>query len=270
MTPLLRAGHFLPAMLVTAIATALAVSTGRGVGAVAVAAAVGTGQLFVGWSNDYIDRDRDRVADRRDKPIAAGQIGAGVVRTAALVAVIACVPLSFLSGWRSALLHLSAVAVAFAYNARLKSMIASPLPYLYAFGCLPAVITLGLAGHPLPPWWATISAALLGLGAHFLNTLADIDDDLCAGVRGLPQRLGPNASLGIGVFLMSSASLLLVVAPSGRPSAAVLVLLAIAWMCAVGAVIAARRGHPRITWKFALGAAAIAVLLFLAEGRTLA
>jgi hypothetical protein len=88
-------------------------------------------------------------------------------------------------------------------------------------------------------------------------------------VRGLPQRLGWNASLGIGVFLMSSASLLLVVAPSGRPSTAVLVLLAIAWMCAAGAVIAARQGHPRGTWKFALGVAAIAVVLFLAEGRTL-
>jgi hypothetical protein len=122
-TPLLRASHFLPAMTVTVIATALAVSTGRGVGAVAVAAAVGTGQLAVGWSNDYIDRDRDRVVGRRDKPIVAGQVSADAVRAAALVAVVACVPLSFLSGWRSALLHLSAVAVALAYNARLKSTI---------------------------------------------------------------------------------------------------------------------------------------------------
>ena len=123
---------------VTAIATALAVSVGRGVGVVAVTTAVAAGQLAVGWSNDYIDRDRDLLSHRADKPIVVGQVRAATVRRAAIVALVACVPLSLLSGWRAGLLHLAAVAAALTYNAWLKSTLASPVPYAVAFGILPA------------------------------------------------------------------------------------------------------------------------------------
>ncbi|HEV8298430.1 MAG TPA: hypothetical protein VGQ20_14090, partial [Acidimicrobiales bacterium] len=64
MIPLLRASHFQPALSVTVIATVLAVSVGRGAGSIVVALAVAAGQLSVGWSNDYLDRDRDRRTGR--------------------------------------------------------------------------------------------------------------------------------------------------------------------------------------------------------------
>src|SRR5690606_9320240 len=151
--PLLRASHLQPAVAVTAIATVLAVSVGQGSRAVSVALAVAAGQLSVGWSNDYLDRHRDRRAGRVDKPIVAGQIRAIAVGRAALVAAVVCVPLSLLSGWRAGVVHLGAVAVAWSYNLWWKSTVVSPLPFAVAFGCLPVFVTLGPDERTAPPAW---------------------------------------------------------------------------------------------------------------------
>ncbi|HST65408.1 MAG TPA: UbiA family prenyltransferase, partial [Mycobacteriales bacterium] len=119
---LVRACHPEPTAAVTAVAAALAASAGRGVGGtVAVAAAVLAGQLSVGWMNDYLDRERDVRVRRADKPVVAGALAPGPLRTAMLVAAVAVVPLSLLSGWFAGTVHLLAVASAWAYNLRLKS-----------------------------------------------------------------------------------------------------------------------------------------------------
>jgi 4-hydroxybenzoate polyprenyltransferase len=110
--PLIRASHLQPTLAVTAIATALAVSVGRGVGATWVLLAVLCGQLSVGWSNDYLDRERDTQSHRFDKPIVAQQVGASLVGICAIVALIVCVPLSMCSGWRAGTVHLIAVVLA--------------------------------------------------------------------------------------------------------------------------------------------------------------
>jgi 4-hydroxybenzoate polyprenyltransferase len=264
---LVRACHWQPTLAVTAIATSLALSVGRGAGALLVAAAVVTGQLSVGWSNDYIDRHRD--VGRDDKPIATGDVNASTVRRAALGAIIVCVPLSLASGWRAGAVHVAAVGAAWAYNLGLKATVLSPVPYLVAFGLLPAFVTLGKVGHPLPPMWAFIGAALLGCGAHFVNTLSDLDDDLRFGIRGLPQRLGASASLIIGALLLDAAALILALAPAGPPGVAVLGLLVLAMLLVVGLIVAARRGHPKAAWYLTLATALLAVTLLLANGSAL-
>ena len=267
---LLRASHAPPAIAVTAIATALAVSVGRGVGVAAVTSAVAAGQLAVGWSNDYIDRDRDRLTSRVGKPIVAGQVPASTVRRAAIVALVACMPLSLLSGWRAGLLHVAAVAAALTYNAWLKSTLASPVPYAVAFAILPGFVTLGLPGHPLPPSWAVVAAAMLGCGAHFINTLGDLDDDIRMGVLGLPQRLGRSTSLAVGASLLAAAVAVLVFGPRGRPGAAVIVLFAVAMLLVLGVVVSARSKYVRIAWPLTLSTALIAVALLIANGKSLA
>src|SRR5882757_5356209 len=104
---LLRASHPEPTAMVTALAVALAVSTGRsGTGVLSVGAAVLAGQLSVGWHNDWLDALRDSAAGRLDKPVAAGDISRRTVGRCALIALAAAVPLSFASGWRAALAHL--------------------------------------------------------------------------------------------------------------------------------------------------------------------
>src|SRR5438270_12498188 len=91
---LLRCSHPEPVAAVTAANGVLAISAGRGWTTVWVVTAVLAGQLFVGWTNDYLDRDLDRRAGRSDKPLAAGAVPAPRVRSAAIVALVACVPLS--------------------------------------------------------------------------------------------------------------------------------------------------------------------------------
>jgi 4-hydroxybenzoate polyprenyltransferase len=267
---LLRAAHVQPMLAVTALVTALAVAAGRGAGAVWVCLALLSGQAFVGWSNDWLDRGRDVAAARSDKPIAAGQVSARTVGVAALVALALCVPFSLANGWRSGLLHLCAVGSAGLYNAYLKRTLLSPLPYALSFGSLPSVVTLGLPGHPAAPFWAAGAAALLGAGAHFVNTLPDQADDVRLGVNGLPQRIGRTPSLVCGALLLLGAGLVLAVAPPGPPRPLAVALLA-AQVAAVAALVAAvRAGRERAAWSLTLAAAGLAVALLLANGTALA
>ena len=268
--PLLRAAHFPPTVAVTAVTTALAISAGRGVGSVGVALAVLAGQLSVGWSNDYLDRDRDRASGRADKPIVAGTVAAPTVRIAAGVALVACVPLSLLSGWRAALVHLGAVGLAWAYNAVLKRGPWSIVPYTVAFGALPAFVTLGLPGHPWPPGWAVVAAALLGSGAHLVNALPDLDDDRAVGIVGLPHRLGRDPSLVVAALLMGGAVAIAALAPAGAMDEVGAILLAGAGLGVGGVIAAGLTSHERMAWWCTLGVAAMGVGLLVARGHALA
>ncbi|MBC3840018.1 UbiA family prenyltransferase [Streptacidiphilus sp. 4-A2] len=214
---LARACHPAPTAAVTVLATALAAAWGRGAGTALVAAAVLTGQLSVGWSNDAVDRRRDLAADRRDKPLVTGAVRTPVVAAAAACALLLCVPLSLACGLAAGLAHLTGVAAAWAYNLGLKRTLLSWLPYALAFGLLPALVTLGLPGQPWPPPWLLGAGALLGVGAHAANVLPDIEADLAAGVRGLPQRLGPRGARVLAAPALLTASALLVLGPAAGP-----------------------------------------------------
>ena len=267
--PLLRASHFPPTVAVTAVTTALAISAGRGAGSVWVALAVLAGQLSVGWGNDYLDRDRDRTSGRLDKPIVAGTISAPAVRLAAGLALAVCVPLSLLSGWRAALVHLGAVGLAWAYNVVLKRGPWSILPYTVAFGALPVFVTLGLPGHPFPPGWAITAAALLGSGAHLVNVLPDLDDDRAVGIQGLPHRLGHDRSLLTAALLLGGAVAVAALAPAGGTDGVGLVLLAGAGLGVAGVVIAGLTGRERCAWWCTLEVAALGVALLVERGQGL-
>jgi protoheme IX farnesyltransferase len=254
---------------VTAIATTLALSVGRGSGSVWVGLAALSGQLSVGWNNDYLDRDRDRLAGRTDKPIVAGRVTARTVGVAAVVAGVLCVPLSMMSGWRAGSIHLAAVAVAWAYNGWLQGTVASVVPYTLAFGVLPAFVTLGLPGHAWPPAWATCAAGLMGTGAHFVNTLPDLGGDAATGLRGLSHRIGPGVSLFLAALLMASATAVLAVAPPGGPGPLGWALLAAASVAVVAVVVAGLTGYLRTAWSLTLGAAVLNVAVLVARGGSL-
>ncbi|WP_307874810.1 UbiA family prenyltransferase [Frankia nepalensis] len=267
---LVHACHPEPTAAVTALGTALAVSAGRPAGGVlGVALAVLTGQLSVGWSNDYLDRERDRLANRADKPVAGGVPPPRVVAVAALVALAACVPLSFASGWRAGCAHLAAVALAWSYNLGLKATALSVVPYLLAFALLPAFVVLGLPGHPAPPWWALAGGALLGAGAHFANVLPDLTDDLRTGVHGLPHRLGQRRSRGAAAVLVLAASAVVALGP-GRPGPLPVAGLALATVLVVAGIAADRGGKGVGAFRVTIAVALIDVALFVAAGRSLA
>ena len=187
--------------------------------AVAVTAGVLAGQLTIGWGNDLVDASRDRDVGRPDKPLANGELSRGVVVRCLVVAAVACVLLSLLAGWRSGLVHLCVgVAAGHAYNLGMKSTPWSWLPYALAFGTLPAVVTLAGDTPQWPHPWILGMAAALGVGAHFLNTLPDFDDDAATGVRGLPHRLGATATRVVGTLLLVAGSVVAVLGPMGPPA----------------------------------------------------
>ena len=266
---LLRASHPEPTVAVTAVATALAVSSGLGAGSGWVAAAFLTGQLSVGWSNDWIDRDRDVRAARTDKPLAQGQVPLRVVRAAALTAAALGVPLSLAMGVRPGLAHLVAVAAAWAYNARLKSTVLSWAPYALAFGLVPSIITLGLRGSPWAPWWASAAGALLGVGAHLANVLPDLEDDAATGVRGLPHRLGARCSAVLAAVLLLAATACLALGP-GRTGAVGAVVLVVTAVVTAAGLVRSRREGSRDAFRAAVVVAVLGVGLLVARGGALA
>lgn len=265
---LLGASHPLPSLAVTALATAVSVAAGRSAaGVVLVAAAVLSGQLSIGWSNDLLDRRRDLGAHRQDKPVAIGAVSVATVQAACVGAAVACVPLSLANGWPAGVVHLLAVAGGWAYNLGLKRTVLSFLPYAVSFALLTAFVTLGLPGQAWPRPWVLTAGALLGVGAHFLNVVPDVADDLAAGVRGLPQRVGAARSAVVGAVLLAIASILVVLGPRGRVPGWGWVGLAIAIAAAAGSGAAGLRRTPG-RWPFLLAVvtAAVTIALLVARG----
>jgi 4-hydroxybenzoate polyprenyltransferase len=256
---LLWAAHPGPAFGVTAMTAVLAAAVGLDLGTASlVVAAVLAGQLSIGWSNDLLDRDRDRGAGRTDKPLATGALPAGVVLTACRLAVVTTVVLSTLLGWRAGGAQLVMVAAGWAYNLRLKSTAWSWLPYAVGFGALATVPSLALR-EPQVAWWLPVVGGLLGVGAHLVNVLPDLDDDRAVGVAGLPHRLadrwGPHSLVVAAVLIFGLATGLLVaslpVGPAGVVAVAVVALL--------GAL--ALTGRGRRPFRAAMGIALVNVVL---------
>jgi len=260
---LAAACHPLPCIAVTGFAAGFGVAIGLPPGTVVgVGAAVLSGQLCVGWANDWIDAPRDTAAGRADKPIPAGAVTRRTVGLAALIAAAACVVLSLRLGVRPGLLHLAAVASALAYDAGLKSGPLSPLPFAFSFGALPAVVTSAGPGAPWPRPDVVVAAGLLGVAAHFANTVPDAEADAATGVRGLPQRLGPRVSLAVTAAMVCLAAATLLAGTPNPSPAAVALLGGGAVLAAVG-VPAAARGDPRRVFPLTLLAVALVVAGFL-------
>ena len=279
---LVGACHPVPSVAVTSFSVAVAVSLGRSaLDCVLVGLAVLTGQLSIGWSNDLIDHARDAAAGRTDKPLAEGRLTDRQVGLAAATAALACLPLSFASGLLAGAVHLVAVAGGWAYNLGLKRTWASPVPYAVSFSLLTAFLTLGLPGSPWPEPWALTAGALLGVGAHFLNVVPDLEDDTAAGVRGLPHRIGARASAVTGAVLLAAACALVVTGPEGPVPWWGWAGVAVATGCAAGAAAAVLRGRPegrsgaenrrllRTPFLLAVVTAGVAVTLLVARGADL-
>lgn len=220
--------------------------------------AVLAGQLSIGWSNDLVDRRRDLAAGRTDKPLATAQVPVRWVQAGCAVSLIACAGLSVACGPLAAVAQACVVGAGWAYNAGVKSTVWSWLPYAIAFGALPAFVTLSGPQHLLPPWWWPIGAALLGVGAHLLNVLPDLDDDARTGVRGLPHRLGPQNIRRWSVLALGAAT---VVALAG--STPPLWTVTAAGAAVVALAVITLRGHGRAPFVAGIGIALIDVLLLV-------
>jgi 4-hydroxybenzoate polyprenyltransferase len=259
---LLGAAHPGPALAVTVLAALLAIAMDLPASRVVlVTAAVLCGQLSIGWSNDLVDLRRDRAVGRTDKPLAVGTVSPRAVAVACGVAVALCVPLSLACGVVAGLVHLVCVACGWAYNVGLKATVWSWAPYAAAFGLLPVYVWL--AGDPGggPPLWIPAAAACLGVGAHLLNVLPDIDDDRATGVLGLPHRLGARRLPAAAVAVLATGSVLVLLGAAVPTWAAVAGLVVVA-----GLGLVVLRGTGRTPFVAAVGIALLdAVLLVVGQ-----
>jgi len=233
--------HPIPTLAVTAITAGLAALAGLPLGrGTLVTAAVFAGQLSIGWSNDYLDAERDRAAHRVDKPIATGSLERRLVGASAVVALLLAAALSVWLGWPGGAAALGTALCGWAYNAGLKATALSWLPYAIAFGLLPAVATLSALPPRWPPLWAMAAGALLGVAAHCANVLPDLADDAAGGIRGLPHRIGARATALSAAALLFCASAVVLFGPGGGVSAWQL----LGFAATVGvAVVAARAAY---------------------------
>jgi 4-hydroxybenzoate polyprenyltransferase len=262
---LARSCHPEPTAAVTLLATVLALGTGRGWRSLWVTVAVLSGQLSVGWANDYLDRLSD--AGRPHKPVAAGEVSPELVRRAAVIALAAALLLSLASGVPAALAHGLALVMAHAYNLRLKATPLSVVPYAVAFAILPLFITLGMQPSHVAPPWAMLAAACVGAGGHFTQALPDIEEDRRKGISGLPALLGPGLSVGLASLLLAAGALLALLGHGHVPGWTALASGGICLLAVVFVALAGATGRRLMAFRLTLVAAAAAVATFLIGGR---
>lgn len=258
--------HPLPSVAVTVVAVLLGVGSGLdGPRVVLLGAAVFTGQLSIGWSNDWVDAARDRATGRADKPAAAGQVPVRAVAEAAVVALAATTVLSLLLGWLAGAALLLGVATGWAYNLGLKATIWSGATYLLAFAALPVGVYAASPEEPWPPWWVPVVSALLGFGAHFANVLPDLHADTKTGVRGLPHRLGPRNGVIVMAASLAAASIVLGTAPAAASTPFTLTVVTAGTALAAATTVAAVRApHSPAAFRLTVAIAVLDVGLLIA------
>jgi len=212
MKALLKASHFGPTLLVTAISFGFATYYWWEGPALVIAFGVFTGQLVVGWSNDLYDYPDDLKHNRLNKPLVAGTLSKESLQRWLRFMV----PFSFFTnligplGIKGGLVYMLGIACGVAYNFYFKFSPLSPLPYAIAFAALPS--SIAISKEITPPTWMWLGGALFGMAAHFINVIKDMKADQVSQIRGLPQILGTTKSIIAASVLISLGIALLLTA----------------------------------------------------------
>jgi len=265
------ATHPGPSLVVTVLSLALGVAAGLEPWRIVVlVVAVFAGQIFVGLSNDAIDLFRDATVGRADKPLVRGDTRVRTAWIAALIALGVALILSAVLGWAMLIAHVIALAFAWSYNAGLKATPLSLVPFLVSFGIFPSLATLSAPVPQTAAVWASFAGAMLGAAVHLTNVLPDLEDDRRTGVRGLPHRIGPSASVVLAVAGIVVAAIAVLVGSLIEGAApVVMALFAVAVIVIAGGVMIRmrRRGADRTGFRLVMGAALVLALqLVVASG----
>jgi len=211
LTGLLKAAHFGPTLIVTAISFAFATYYWWEGPAYVIAFGVFTGQLVVGWSNDLYDFDDDLKHQRTKKPLVSGLITKQYLQKWLRFML----PFSFVAnllgplGIKGGFVYMLGIACGVAYNFYFKFNLLSPLPYAIAFAALPSSVAISKDINP--PLWMLLGGALFGMAAHFINVIKDMDQDQASGIKGLPQQIGKTKSIAAAAVLIALGFVALIV-----------------------------------------------------------
>lgn len=162
------------------------------------------GQATVGWTNDVHDAEADLASERVNKPTVRGDLRPADFRVPILVSASLTIPLSFIAaGWVGGAAHIVAVLSALIYNFYLARTVWSWLPYAVSFALMTVFIAQASSASlwPNPP--VILLSVLVGVTAHLLNAIPDIDSDQRAGWGGLAVFLGRQRTLALAGVLMT-------------------------------------------------------------------
>ena len=168
------------------------------------------GQATVGWTNDVHDAAADHAAGRSNKPTVRGELRPDDLRVPILVSATLTIPLSFVAaGWIGGAAHIAAVASALAYNFFLARTVWSWVPYAVSFALMPVFIAQAISPALWPTVPVTLLSVLVGVTAHLLNAIPDIDIDRDTGWGGLAVSLGKRRSMILAAVLVVAAAVCL-------------------------------------------------------------
>jgi 4-hydroxybenzoate polyprenyltransferase len=218
---LVRLVHPAPAAAVITLTAALTTIIGGQAGvppldtrALLTVAAVAGSQILTGALNDWVDRDRDGLA-QPSKPIPAADVSPnaalGLAGAGGALQLVVSVPL----GWVALVLGVLASTSAAAYNLWLSRTPLSVLPYLVSFGLLPLWIAAGVGIDLGRVATASVLVAPFAAAAHLANTVRDYDTDARLASRNLAQVLGRRRAftlawaLAMGVGLAVGSAVLI-------------------------------------------------------------
>jgi 4-hydroxybenzoate polyprenyltransferase len=259
----------MPSLAVALFAILFAVGVGLGAERVAlVGFAVLLQQFSVGLSNDWLDIERDRASGRTDKPAAKGSLNASLVRNSSLAAGVMALLVAGLLGWESLGWMVFMLVAGWAYNLGLKATAFSVLPYAVGFGILPVFVTLSVEESQIPPAWVVVVAALLGVSAHFANTLPDLLEDRATGVRALPHIVGQRISaLVIAATAILASSIAVYQSVTLASFVGLIGLLATILLAGIASGLSLRQTPPRVIFPLLVLASLVnAILLMLGVG----
>jgi len=213
----LAATHFPQALAMVVLMTgATWIFGGSPAAVIAVLCASAAGQATVGWTNDLHDAGVDAQASRTHKPTVRGDIQPSDLRTPIVVSGLLTIPLSFIAaGWLGGAAHIAAVASALMYNFFLARTAWSWLPYAVSFGLMPVFVAQAASTSLWPAAPVIALSICVGVTAHLLNAIPDIDVDRASGWGGLAVGLGKRWSIVVAVVLIGLSAFFVVFAAIG-------------------------------------------------------
>jgi len=204
---LVKATHFPQALAMVLLSVVASALFGQvGIQLLFVAIATAAGQASIGWVNDYVDAKTDIALKRAHKPSVRFSLKPEALRVPIFIALLVSLPFSFLAaGWIGGSAHILAVASAQIYNLYLSRTVWSWLPYAVSFSLLTVFLTQSSSIDLWPSWQIVGIAACVGVSAHILNALPDMELDKRAQLGGLVVTLGRTKSilvLSVIVFVL--------------------------------------------------------------------
>jgi 4-hydroxybenzoate polyprenyltransferase len=183
----------------------------HGVQLLYVAIASAAGQASIGWVNDYVDAKTDIELNRTQKPSVRYSLEPEDLRIPIITALFVLLPFSFLAaGWIGGAAHILAVSSAQIYNLYLSRTIWSWLPYAVSFSLLTVFLTQSSSTSLWPSWQIVGIAACVGVSAHILNALPDLELDKRAQLGGLVVALERTKSIALLALILTLLLALLI------------------------------------------------------------